>query len=82
MKGFLLFIVIFSITMMSGALWEIWEFVTDLIMDGNSQKFDGFIGQEALKDTMLDIIADAIGGILGSLFLILLKNKNLKHNDT
>lgn len=62
-----------------GAIWEIYEFVADLITDGNMQRYlniftsDGipilFVGQEALMDTMSDLIVDTVGGILGALIL-------------
>jgi len=54
-----------------GAVWEVYEFVGDLVLDTNMQKFitaDGtvLIGQAALSDTMKDIIIDAIGALLAS----------------
>ena len=74
-----MFVVIFSITMACGGLWEIWEFVTDLLMDGNSQRFMGFSGQAALMDTMIDIICDFSGGILGSIVAVILYKRKVKN---
>lgn len=61
-----------------GTLWEIYEYAVDLIVTGsNMQRFQDvhsgidFIGQAALKDTMVDLIVDTLGAILagGLLFL-------------
>ncbi|MDE6201663.1 MAG: DUF2238 domain-containing protein [Clostridiales bacterium] len=62
------FIVVFSITMMIGGLWEIWEFAFDMLFEQNSQSWMGFVGHEVLLDTMLDLICDCAGGILGGLY--------------
>ena len=72
-----MFIIVFSITMMSGALWEIWEFVTDILLDGNSQRFMGFTGQDALMDTMIDILCDFGGGVVGSIIAVVIHKKKL-----
>ena len=55
----------FSFALAVGALWEIYEFAFDGILGLNMQKFrneDGtlLIGSNALKDTMEDLIIDAI----------------------
>lgn len=55
----------FSFALAVGALWEIYEFSFDSILGLNMQKFraeDGglLVGADALKDTMEDIIIDAI----------------------
>lgn len=55
MMGF--FIVIFTIAM--GALWEIAEFVSDQIFSGGKP-----LAQISLQNTMWDLIADSIAGIL------------------
>jgi len=49
-----------------GAVWEIYEFCADLILHTNMQKYaleSGglFVGQEALVDTMKDLIIDTVG---------------------
>ena len=55
----------FSFAMMIGGLWEIYEFSFDTILGLNMQKFKTefgveLVGREALKDTMVDLIVDAI----------------------
>ena len=55
----------FNFAVTSGVVWEIYEFLADLILSTNMQKFilaDGTIlmGQAALADTMEDLIVDAI----------------------
>jgi len=51
-----------------GVIWEIYEFTMDYILGTNMQKFalesgEPLIGQEALADTMKDLIVDAIGAL-------------------
>ena len=55
----------FSFALAVGALWEIYEFSFDTLLGLNMQKFkdeDGtlLIGAAALRDTMGDLIIDAI----------------------
>ena len=57
----------------AGAMWEIWEYVTDGLFGLNSQEFqitsgtfDNSVprqGRDALKDTMQDLILDFIGSL-------------------
>lgn len=64
----------FSLTMTVGVLWEIVEFLADSWFDLNMQRAyestvsgeRGFalFGQEALTDTMKDLILDALGAII------------------
>lgn len=69
-----LFIAVFAFgfAMALGAVWEIYEFSADALFGTNMQKFaldDGtpLIGQAALKDTMKDIIVDALGALVMSI---------------
>ncbi len=68
-----LFIIIFSVAMMFGGVWEIWEFVTDAMFGNNGQNWQGFVGRGALMDTMYDLICDCCGGILGSTIAIFME---------
>lgn len=61
-----------------GAIWEIYEYVVDLITNGNMQRhhnifppgtYEAFVGQRALDDTMIDIIVDTLGAILGAFLM-------------
>ncbi len=74
-----LFLVIFSIGL--GACWEIIEFSYDHLMGTNTQQFmlttTGSIitpediplcGHDALKDSMIDLILDFIGGLIVALY--------------
>lgn len=74
----------FSFALAVGALWEIYEFSFDRILGLNMQKFrneDGtlLVGANALRDTMEDIIIDAIAAAsvaaLGLMTNIKRKNK-------
>ena len=65
-----LFAFCFSVTI--GSLWEIYEFAGDGLFGLNMQKFitasgEVLVGHEALRDTMKDIIVDALGALLAGL---------------
>lgn len=68
-----------------GVIWEIYEFISDYFFGLNMQKFklaDGtlLIGQEALRDTMKDLIVDCIGAfVMASIGYISLKYKKGWH---
>lgn len=58
----------FCFALAMGALWEIYEFTFDGLLSLNMQKFalaDGtkLIGHDALRDTMKDIIVDALSAL-------------------
>ena len=79
-----LFAFCFAIAM--GALWEIYEFSFDGLLGMNMQKFrleDGtlLIGHEALRDTMEDIITDAIGALIVSVVGALTMKKKAAPNE-
>ena len=63
-----LFVLCFTIT--CGTFWEIIEWVADAINGTNMQRFEdnltgeGFIGRNALYDTMKDLMLDSLGGLL------------------
>ena len=76
----------FSLTVSIGAIWEIIEYFSDCIFNTNMQRAYvsttsgrgiAFVGQEALSDTMKDLILDAIGAGLMCLIcsIAILKNK-------
>lgn len=59
----------FCFAVAAGAIWEIYEFSVDSLLTLNMQKYmleDGtpLIGQEALADTMKDLIVDAISALV------------------
>lgn len=74
----------------AGAMWEIWEYVTDGIFGLNSQEFlltsgtfddsTPLMGRAALKDTMEDLILDFFGAFAVAAYVILAKViKNIKN---
>jgi len=75
---FWLFVLVFSFSLMCGAVWEIYEFSTDGIFGNNAQGWLGNVGRDALNDTMYDIICDFVGAIIGGVICILLERKNRK----
>ena len=75
---FWVFMLTFSFAMMCGGVWEIYEFSTDAMFDNNAQVWQGFVGREALVDTMGDLISDLVGSVLGAVVAVLMqwrKNK-------
>lgn len=81
-----LFAFCFAVT--CGVVWEIYEFLADGILGTNMQKFieaDGtvLIGREALRDTMEDIIVDAVSALaVTALGYIHLRNEIRRHRKS
>lgn len=71
----------FCFALALGAVWEIYEFSVDSIMQLNMQKFmletgEPLIGQAALRDTMEDLISDALAAFVVSVIgYYMLKNQ-------
>lgn len=70
----------FCFTVMVGVVWEIFEFCSDLWFDTNMQRAyvstlhgraEALVGQEALKDTMKDLILDVIGAATSCIICII-----------
>lgn len=72
------FLIVFSFSMMCGGVWEIYEFTSDGLIGGNAQVANGLVGHAALWDTMLDLVADFSGAVLGGLICIWLEFKEKK----
>lgn len=62
----------FALTLTIGALWEVYEFASDMLFESNMQRAyvstmsgrgEPLVGMAALEDTMNDLILDAIGGL-------------------
>lgn len=70
-----LFGFIFAVAL--GAFWEIIEFAIDGIFHTNMQRFYDYVGRNALKDTMKDLILDTSG----SFFVCLISYFKLKKDD-
>jgi uncharacterized membrane protein YjdF len=59
----------FCFALALGAVWEIYEFSLDSILGLNMQKYAlengvALVGADALKDTMKDLIVDALGAAI------------------
>lgn len=77
-----LFLITFSFSMMCGGVWEIYEFTADAITNGNAQVFKGLTERSALNDTMLDLVSDCVGAVIGGIIAVLLeKFKNKKNTQ-
>ena len=78
-------IFVFSFTLMCGTIWEVVEWIADTINGTNMQRYQdnitgvGFVGRDALYDTMKDLMLDAAGGFLVSIvgYLDIKFNKGL-----
>lgn len=71
LNAFLVAFFAFCFAMTLGGIWEIYEFVSDGILNTNMQKFAlqsgvNLSGREALTDTMEDLIVDGIGALAAS----------------
>lgn len=65
-----------------GVLWEIYEYTGDLLFNLNMQRYQTsngvpYIGKIALDDTMGDLIADLLGALVFTLFILY----QMKRND-
>jgi uncharacterized membrane protein YjdF len=76
----------FCFAVMLDTIWEIIEFIMDMLMDLNMQQYinpDGtiLVGHYAIVDTMKDLIVDVIGALFISIIgYILLKRRRLKRS--
>jgi len=61
-----------SITCMSAVLWEIFEYISDYIFDGNAQR----VLETGINDTMQDMIAALLGFIIFAIVYIGKKKSN------
>ena len=81
------FIMALSFAMLIGGFWEICEFSFDTFLGENTQHWMGFEGRAVLMDTMIDIICDFAGGVIGGIAVVLLdkykkkKQAAVKSND-
>ena len=63
-----------AFTALVGVLWEVCEYAIDGMSGSNMQRFNNsvtnepFIGRVALKDTMIDLMMDTLGGLLAGLY--------------
>ncbi len=76
-----LFVLIFSTCLAGGALWEVFEFVSDIITNGNMQKCLNLVGRDAILNTMIDLICDTVGSLVATIIIVLLERKNRKVNN-
>ena len=85
-----IFSLMFALSIAVG--WEFYEFAMDTLHGTNLQlaklgdetimyditKYNNEYGYLGLMDTMVDMIMNAIGGIVGMIFMIVIRNKNKK----
>ncbi len=72
------FIAIFAVcfTISIGVIWEVYEFGSDIILGTNMQRYmdsvtgELFIGKEALKDTMKDLILESLSAVAVAIVFI------------
>lgn len=67
-----------------GALWEIFEYMSDVLLYPNIPNwhhFQGNLQQVANNDTMTDLIDDLLGGIFGALLGMYYFQKSAEHNS-
>lgn len=67
-----IFMVSFSV--LCGVIWEIFEFVCDLILNSSFQRFSSYtgrlyVGKNAILDTMLDLIMDLSGAVFSVIII-------------
>jgi putative Mn2+ efflux pump MntP len=60
--------------MAMGVIWEFLEWISDILFDLNAQP--------SLQDTMLDLLADTIGGVLMAFIGLYLIRKGILRNLT
>lgn len=83
----LLILFILGFQALFGTIWEMFEYGLDYFIGSNTQSyFDDitqtlFIGQAALKDTMLDFIFNTLGAIVFVIILPRIKIGWIKHTD-
>jgi hypothetical protein len=63
-----IFIFIFSFSIMGGVLWEIYEYLADVLFDMNLQHGNA--------DTMSDLITDGAGGLVVAIWVLFRSRKN------
>lgn len=77
------FIYFIGTAILVGVLWEIVEFLGDDWFGMNNQAFKRFgvelVGHDAISDTMIDLICDFVGAIIGSSYVELVGRQNEKN---
>ena len=78
---------VLGIAMLVGVFWEFFEFYIDALTDGNMQRTinsltgEPFVGKEAIKDTMKDLILDFCGGIVACSIYYSMARKTKEFNN-
>ncbi len=72
------FLFVFCFSVALAGIWEIYEFMVDVILDMDMQHAGELVGQSALFDTMFDLISSTLGAIISALCCAVLtyKDKN------
>ena len=59
-----MFVFVFVFAVAIGAMWEIYEYTFDGILNLNMQQAREFVGRKALLDTILDLCCNVVGGVI------------------
>lgn len=78
LEYFWLFIFVVGFAMLCGGIWEIYEFLADLITGSDMQISAGLSGQKAVWDTMIDIICDFGGSLVAAVCCMFLERDKRK----
>ena len=70
---------------MIGVIWELWEYFTDELLSLNSQRHtspDGieYVGHNAISNTIYDLFADLLGGVVFGVSYMIVKIRYKKNN--
>lgn len=82
---FNVFLLVVFITLGVGALWEIVEYSTDTFLVEPfkiGHRFQGSIVESPFYDTMNDLVADFVGGVLGAAFSVFFLLRDRKKGRT
>ena len=84
---FFTFLFMICFTLAIGVVWEFLEFGCDLIFDTGFQRYITYegvtlVGQQALMDTMIDLLMDFAGAICGVIFTVVAMKVDKKFLQT
>lgn len=74
-----LFVFIISFAMLCAGLWEIYEFTADCLTGSDMQVTEGFVGQRAVWDTMIDMICGFSGSVIAAVCCMFLERNRRKN---
>lgn len=77
------YLLIFLSTAGAAALWEVWEFTCDIVLDGDAQRVKEAIanGTNPIADTMTDIIITLVGVAVFFIVIFIAKTHGRKQDE-